>query len=70
MIPLRQTQFSRLLGRKIVSWLRNIRQWTGLRVEQLFKVDADQEEYDNQRLIPDQALQEGEESIHKNDNLS
>lgn len=39
----------RWIGRKKLSWLRNVRQWTGLRVEQLFRIAADREAY--QQLI-------------------
>lgn len=35
----------RWIGRKKLSWLRNIRQWTGLQVEELFRTAADRERF-------------------------
>lgn len=35
------------LGRKMLSWLRNIRQWTGLNFEELIRTAEDREEYAN-----------------------
>ena len=35
------------LGRKKLSWLRNIRQWTGLTAEQLFHTALDRHQYQN-----------------------
>jgi len=33
----------RWIGRKKLSWLRNIRKWTGLGVEELFRVATDED---------------------------
>ena len=35
----------RRLGRKNLSWQRNIRKWTGLTVEELFRIAADRERF-------------------------
>ncbi|KYN02133.1 hypothetical protein ALC62_07054 [Cyphomyrmex costatus] len=35
----------RRIGRKNLSWLRNIRTWSGLNVEELFRVASDREQY-------------------------
>ena len=35
----------RRLGRKNLSWLRNIRKWTGLTVEEVFRIASDRERY-------------------------
>ena len=35
----------RRIGRKNLSWLRNLRAWTGLSVEELFRIAPDRDEY-------------------------
>lgn len=38
---------TRWIGRKKLSWLRNIRQWTGLQPEHLFRAAADRDRFQN-----------------------
>ena len=33
------------IGRKCLSWLRNLRAWTGLKVEELYRVASDRERF-------------------------
>ena len=35
----------REIGRKCLSWLRNLRAWTGLKVEELYRVASDRERF-------------------------
>lgn len=41
----RKIEGKRRIGRKNLSWLRNIRTWSGLNVEELFRVASDREQY-------------------------